>query len=376
MKKNKKKHKAVNHHKNPEKVSEIKPAELIAETEGLSNEDVIILESAIKNDSESNQKEEKIEKHRKNNLIEHEPKNKRNKIFVSIFLLLVIGSYAFSFQEKVAAKNVVALKDKTEKYIKENLVQPGTDLKITDFAKEDSLYKFTVKVGSQEIVSYVTSDGKRLLINPIDLDGENKGSDSKVPAPAAEATAKKDVPEVELFVMSLCPYGIQAEKGILPVVEKLGSKINFAVKFVDYTLHGKKEFDENLNQYCIQKEEPEKFNDYLACFAKDGDSVKCATQTKISKEKNSSCVSATDKEFKLTENFSANGQTSPFNIHKDLNDKYGVQGSPGLVVNGQLLESGRDSASLLKTICSGFSNQPEECSESLPSVSPTPGFGG
>ena len=100
MKKNKKKHKAVNHHKNPEKVSEIKPAELIAETEGLSNEDVIILESAIKNDSESNQKEEKIEKHRKNNLIEHEPKNKRNKIFVSIFLLLVIGSYAFSFQEK------------------------------------------------------------------------------------------------------------------------------------------------------------------------------------------------------------------------------------------------------------------------------------
>jgi len=45
-------------------------------------------------------------------------------------------------------------------------------------------------------------------------------------------------------------------------------------------------------------------------------------------------------------------------------------------MNGQLLESGRDSASLLKTICSGFSNQPEECSESLPSVSPTPGFGG
>ena len=169
--------------------------------------------------------------------------------------------------------------------------------------------------------------------------------------------------------------GVQAEKGILPVVQKLGSKINFKVKFVSYTLHGKKEFDENLNQYCIQKEEPSKFNDYLACFAKEGDPAKCASSTKINAVKTASCISATDKQFKLTENFSASGQSSPFNIDKELNDKYGVKGSPTLVVNGQVLEAGRDSASLLKTICSGFSNQPAECNSAMSSDTPTPGFG-
>jgi protein-disulfide isomerase len=146
------------------------------------------------------------------------------------------------------------------------------------------------------------------------------------------------------------------------------------VKFVDYTLHGKKEFDENLNQYCIQKEEPAKFNDYLTCYVKSGDSAACATSAKIDSAKNAACISDSDKKFKLTENFVASG-SSPFNVQKDLNDKYGVQGSPSLVINGQLINSNRDSASYLKTICSGFSNQPEECKAALSETSPTAGFG-
>lgn len=302
---------------------------------------------------------------------------KKKNILVYAFLLLVFASFGVSYWKKNIAQNESVIKEKTEKYIKENLVQPGTDLKIAEFAKEGDLYKFTVEVGGQKIVSYLTGDGKKLLLNPIDLDGKSDASSSQAQAqaPAAEASTKKDVPEVELFVMSYCPYGVQAEKGILPVVEKLKSKINFSIKFVDYTLHGKKEFDENLNQYCIQKEEPGKFNEYLKCFAKEGDSEKCLASASIDKFKNSSCISVADKQFKLTENFSANAQSSPFNIHKDLNEKYGIQGSPSLVVNGQLLESGRDSASLLKTICSGFSNQPEECKEQLSSTNPAPGFG-
>ncbi len=302
-----------------------------------------------------------------------------SKFAFALFIILVLGSYGFSYAKKAAANNEAALKDKTEKYIKDNLVKSGTDLKITDFAKEGNLYKFTVSVGGQNVVSYLTGDGKKLLLNPIDLDQQSGGSPSSAPAsatpaPVAEVSQKNDKPEVELFVMSLCPYGVQAEKGILPVIQKLGSKINFSLKFVDYTLHGKKEFDENLNQYCIQKEEPAKFNDYLASYVKGGDAAASATSAKIDSAKNTACIAATDKQFKLTDNFVASG-SSPFNIYKDLNDKYGVQGSPSLVVNGQLVDSGRDSASLLKTICSGFSNQPEECKAALSSASPTPGFG-
>ena len=300
----------------------------------------------------------------------------KNIIFVAAFLALIGGSYAYSYYQKnTGQKNIEAIKQKTEKFIKENLVQPGTDITITEFVKENNLYKLTASVGKQTIISYVTEDGKNFFPQVIDMDKKNDAATTGGTAAAAEASVKKDVPEVELFVMSYCPYGIQAEKGILPVVERLGSKINFKVKFVDYTLHGKKEFDENLNQYCIEKEEPNKYNDYLTCFTQEGDSAKCATSTKISKAKITSCIAATDKQFKLTENFSASAQTSPFSIDKDLNVKYGVKGSPTLVVNGQALEAGRDSSSLLKTICSGFANQPEECKAGLPSDTPTPGFG-
>ena len=44
-------------------------------------------------------------------------------------------------------------------------------------------------------------------------------------------------------------------------------------------------------------------------------------------------------------------------------------------MNGAKVQSGRDSASLLKTICAGFEEAPAECNEVLSSASPSPGFG-
>lgn len=54
--------------------------------------------------------------------------------------------------------------------------------------------------------------------------------------------------------MSHCPYGLQMEKGIIPVVETLGDSIDFQVKFCDYAMHGQTELDEQVLQYCIMKE--------------------------------------------------------------------------------------------------------------------------
>jgi len=46
-----------------------------------------------------------------------------------------------------------------------------------------------------------------------------------------------------------------------------------------------------------------------------------------------------------------------------------------LVINGKKSQSDRDSKSLLEAICSGFSEQPEECKAELSSTPPSPGFG-
>jgi hypothetical protein len=51
---------------------------------------------------------------------------------------------------------------------------------------------------------------------------------------------KREKPDVDVFVMSYCPFGTQIEKGLLPVWDLLGDKINLNIRFVDYAMHGKR----------------------------------------------------------------------------------------------------------------------------------------
>jgi len=307
---------------------------------------------------------------------------KFNMYLTAIIILLLLGGLVFSYQKKSVARKETAIKENTEKFIKENLILPGTDFKITEFIKEGGLYKLTASVGGQNITAYVSQDGKKFFPSAIDLEksAENAATNSN-PA-SAEAEKKQDIPAVELFVMSYCPYGTQIEKGILPVINALGNKIKFSLKFVDYAMHGKKEIDENSRQYCIQKNQPAKLNNYLTCFLKKGEGTEqaCMKTAGVNAAQITACVNATDKQFKLTEKFNdksawSNGNYPPFDVDKDDAVKYGVQGSPALVVNGQTLSAGRDSASLLKTICSGFTTKPQECDQTLSADVPAPGFG-
>ncbi len=190
---------------------------------------------------------------------------------------------------------------------------------------------------------------------------------------------KKEKPEVELFVMSHCPFGTQIEKGILPVARLLGDKIDFKVRFCSYAMHGKKELDEQTLQHCIQKEYNNKYLDYLACFLKDENTDDCLKEVKLS-GKLDSCIEQTDNEFKITEKFNdkstwSGGRFPLFDVDKELNEKYGVRGSPNLVINGVTASVRRDPASLLSAICTGFKDKPAECNEKLSSDKPSPGFG-
>lgn len=230
----------------------------------------------------------------------------------------------------------------------------------------------------------VVIGGVRLLIvnsTPKKISFTNNNVAAEVGAnPIVDTAAKKtDKPLVELFVMSHCPFGTQIEKGILPVAKTLGDKIDFQIKFTDYAMHGETELREQLAQYCIQKEQPEKFFAYLEAFLVEGDSDSSLEQSGVNKDKLLSCIDKTDKEFKVLENFNKKigfkGTYPGFEIFKADNAKYNVAGSPTLVINGTQNESGRDSNSLLKSICSAFNNAPEECDLELSAATPAPGFG-
>ena len=307
------------------------------------------------------------------------------KIIAISLALIALGAGAYFYSSKgnlgsASAKQMEAIKIKAEKFINENLVSPGTNAKIKSISEESGVYKIYVSVGTQEIVSYLSKDGKSFFPQVISMDSSTPESPAPLAQNTNQAVSKTDKPSVELFVMSYCPYGLQMEKGILPVVELLKSKINFQLKFVDYAMHGQKEIDENLRQYCIQKDTPAKLSAYLNCFTKQGDATACLASAKIDSSVLTACVSQTDAQFKINAKAADKSQWRttqfpPFDIYQVDNAKYGVQGSPTSVINGISVSTQRDSQSLLNTICLAFNNQPNECQQKLSTNAPSPGFG-
>ena len=313
-------------------------------------------------------------------------KNKKMIVSIVIILAVILAAILFALLYNKKDYKEISINDaiiKTEDFVNTNLMPSGSKATITDTSEEYGLYKMKIDIGSESPVeSYVTKDGTLFFPQAINIDQGALAAptaNNEASTPAATVSVKNDKPIVELFIMSYCPYGTQIEKGILPVIETLGDKIDYTLKFVDYAMHDKKELDENLVQYCIQKEQPEKLSDYLTCFLDEGDSGGCLDTNSINTKKLNNCVSDTDKEFKVTANYNSKtgwqGSYPGFNVDKADNDKYGVGGSPTLVINGSQVSSKRDSASLLTVICSGFNEAPAECNAQLNSQSPTPGFG-
>ena len=306
-----------------------------------------------------------------------------------IIIVLIAAGYAYlAVRNKEIVLEPAQAKAKLEKFINEKLMQPGQKATVKEIIDEGSLYKAVVDIGSgQDINSYLTKDGAKFFPQAMDLEetkaGEAAAGDTAKEdnqSPVSVVTIKKDKPTVEIFVMSHCPYGTQIEKGILPVIETLGDKVDFSLKFCDYAMHGEQEINEQLRQYCIQSEQRDKLVGYLNCFLKEGKSDECLSEVGVNTAELASCVTAADEQYKVTEMYNdqsswKSGRYPAFNVNQTEVDKYGITGSPGLVINGQKVQSNRDSASLLNIICSGFNNQPAECSKSLSAVAPSPGFG-
>lgn len=270
----------------------------------------------------------------------------------------------------VAAQNLISFIE----------AQSGSAPELVSSQKNGSFYEVVVKYQGQDIPVYVSLDGNYIAPSIIPLNVQAQAATGGEQTSVQIDVPKSSKPKVELFVMALCPFGLQTEKGILPVVNLLKDKIDFKVKFVYYAMHDKTEIDENTRQYCIQKEQASKFNAYLACYLNEGKSEDCLTTAGIDKAKLDSCVASADKQFNITANYNnkdnwISGQFPRYDVNLADNNKYNVAGSPTLVINGVEVSVGRDSASMLKAVCSAFTTEPSECSQTLSSTKPAAGFG-
>ncbi len=193
---------------------------------------------------------------------------------------------------------------------------------------------------------------------------EQKKEQNKQKEEEKKKIPKKEKPIVELFVMTYCPYGLQAEKGMIPVIKLLDGLADIKIRFVHYFMHGQKEEDETYRQVCIREEQPNKFISYLECFVNSSDSSSCLEKAGIDENKLDDCIENRAKDYYAND--------------KKLSQQYNVPGSPTLVINGQQLRFSwqpRSPAKALELVCLGFTTPPEECSTEISDENPSPGFG-
>jgi len=188
-------------------------------------------------------------------------------------------------------------------------------------------------------------------------------------APSLYTGAKQDSVTFDLYIMSQCPYGTQMQKALIPVVELFDGNDDFTVnnKFVYYTMHGESEVVDNLMQYCVGENNPEKEWDFIRCYIENaGDNSKCLTDLQIDETEVSTCSD------EARTNFGISGTAFP--IYQDENQQYGVQGSPTLVFMGKKLSIGRDPETIKEFVCDILADVPTECSTVL-DYNIQPGFG-
>ena len=256
------------------------------------------------------------------------------------------------------------------------VVGDSSVVKILDSKDAGDLYSMKLNIDGHVYDSYVTKDGRLLFPSAVDLTQPVSASEEPVESEAV----KSDRPEAKAFIMSYCPYGLQFMKAYIPVIELLGDKADLSINFVDYAMHGRKEIDENTRMYCIQKEQKQKFAAYLRCFVEKDDYQTCLKQASIDEPMLGICINATNIEFNVIGLYNdkstwSGGQFPQYPVEKELNQKYGIQGSPSFAINGEQVSVDRSADAIKKAVCNAFNSPPAECSQTLSTTPENPGIG-
>jgi len=171
---------------------------------------------------------------------------------------------------------------------------------------------------------------------------------------------------VELYVMSLCPYAVEAEKALFPVVAELKDFVDFKIDFVgDYfeesgfeTLHGEEELVTNRIQLCAMQANRDAALDLITCMNLDYENspdnmADCAKELGLDADAILACANGEEGEKLLKESFARSTQK-------------GMEASPMLVIKGETYAGARTSLRLKQTICRAFDGVKPDACENIP----------
>jgi glutaredoxin len=247
-------------------------------------------------------------------------------------------------------------------------LQGGTgNASLVSVTEESGLYKITLSIDGTDTPFYATEDGK-LFMNSYGQISDIKAQLSASASQQQPATVPKtDKPKIELFVMSFCPYGNQAENTMQSVYNLLKDSTDFNVHYivnvngnVTNSLHGQPEVDEDQREACILKEYGlDKWWTFTVYVNNNcGGSGSCwenaSKAAGIDADKINDCVSKSGLDLMKAE--------------AAATDSAGASGSPTLIINGvksSAVYQYGNSEAYKEAICSAFNTPPAGCSQNL-----------
>lgn len=307
------------------------------------------------------------------------------KILLLSLILIFLGAGCSLSEKTEKAKDLTLEEAKTKvtDFINGYLMEPGSEVSIKEASEENGMFKIVVNVTEgQEVISYLTKDGKKFFPQVMDIEeiiSNSEKNDEAAQAPANTEIPKQDKAVAELFVMAFCPYGVQAENAMLPVVDLLKDKADIKIRYIASiagddinqvsSLHGPIEGIEDARQLCVAKNYDtltlwkyvNEINQSCYPIYSQGDEAykKCweaaAKTAKVDVKKISACVESEGPALIKAED--------------EYASSFGVSGSPTLIINGVKFNGSRTADAFKTAICNGFNNPPEECATVLDTVS-------
>lgn len=175
--------------------------------------------------------------------------------------------------------------------------------------------------------------------------------------PALAAASPKV--SVDLYVMSLCPFGVKAENTLIPAVRSLEGAAELRLHFIARerpgadgqaafsSLHGEPEVQEDLRQVCARELRPDRYLDYILERNKDYKSEDWRTPARaagLDPAKLDACA------------FGAQGRAL---LRKDLeaNAARAAAGSPTIDIDGKPYEGQRGTGAFTLALCEAMRAQ-------------------
>jgi len=225
-----------------------------------------------------------------------------------------------------------AIAKKSLDYLNTTVLAGQAQASLVGVSEESGLVKIKIKVGTSEYDSYATKDGKLLFPQAFNLEPatsqQGNQNNQNAAVQTCETLPKTDKPQLEAYVVSRCPYGLQMQRMMADAIKNIPDLANYVkVRYIGSvsgntitSMHGEAEAKENLRQICIRDEQASKYWGYISCQMKaSGTEASCEKSTGVNSAKLNSCISDPNKGVTYAkEDF-------------DLAAKYNVSGSPTLV---------------------------------------------